>query len=331
MDEFTSHPSFKDFVVTCIPVPRAAILLLASLFLSVLPAAISVNAQAAHTANSSLESGSQRPTDAQVRERREKLIANQHADDEALNYYERIERHVERTGGTEPRVLSDRTYRVVPTGGGTMKILVRDQGAAVSNADYVRQLRQWRDVLEMMSTPGSSKGATARSKYERRERERSDFVDATVSAFIPKWLDRETYAGRSCDVFELDPNPAFRPKTMFESGLAHVYAKIWVDRESYQLVRAEAWVTSDISFIAGIAGKVYQGSKVEIEQAEVAHGIWLPTHYEYDFGGRKFLFPFAQHETIDVSHYHRDGPPSQALASVKSELASGNGHVEEDP
>ncbi|MGH9563815.1 MAG: hypothetical protein ACRD3S_20365 [Terracidiphilus sp.] len=317
--------------MTRMPVPRAAMLLLAALCLSALPVAVSVNAQAAHAENLSVEPGSQRPTDAQVRERREKLIANQHADDEALNYYERIERHVERTGGSEPRVLSDRTYRVVPTGGGTMKILVRDQSAAVSNADYLRQLRQWRDVLEMMSTPGNSKGATARSKYERRERERSDFVNATKSAFIPKWLDRETYGGRSCDVFELDPNPAFHPDSMFESALAHVNAKIWVDHDSYQLVRAEAWVTSDISFVAGIAGKVYRGSKVEMEQTEVAPGIWLPTHYEYDFAGRKFLFPFAQHETIDVSHYRRDGPPPEALADVKSELASGNGRAEEDP
>lgn len=262
-----------------------------------------------------------------MRARRQKLIANQHADDEALNFYERIERHIDRSGGDNPRVTSDRTYRVVPTGGGTMKILLRDHGDGVSRAKYRHQLESWRDVLEMMTTPGDRKGEKARAKYEKRERQRAKFVDAARKAFVPKWLGRQKLAGRSCDVFELVPNPEFHPNSMFEGALSHVTGKIWVDRETDQLVRAQAWVTTDISFVAGIAGKVYRGSMVEMDQAEVAPGVWLPTHYEYDFTGRKFLFPFSQHETIEVRDYRRVGPPSEALALVKRELSSGKGPI----
>jgi hypothetical protein len=280
-----------------------------------------LRAQPPQTSESRLDSAAIPPTDAELRERRDKVVANQHADDEALNLYERIERHVERSGGSDSRVLNDRTYRVVPTGGGTMKILLRENGSAVNPKDYRRQLLAWRDVLEMMSTPGDSKGEAARAKYEKRQRQRSEFVNAAKDAFLPKWLGREMLGGHLCDVFELEPNPAFHPSSMFQSALAHVTAKIWLDRHSNQLVRGEAWVTSNISFVAGIAGKVYRGSRVELDQREVAPGIWLPTHYEYDFAGRKFLFPFAQHETIEVSHYRRVGPPPEALAEVKSELA----------
>lgn len=293
------------------------------------PAAVPAVAQEPHAGMMAPDSTGPPPSEAEMRERREKLVANQHASDEALNDFERIEHYVERSGGSNPRVLRDRIFRVVPTGGGTMKILVRDRGAAVSNDDYHRQLLEWRDVLEMMTTPGDSKGDAARAKYEKRERQRSEFVDAARNAFIPKWLGRQTFAGHSCDVFELDPNPAFHPRSVFEGALAHVTAKIWLDRDSNQLVRGEAQVTSDISFVAGIAGKVYRGSQVEMEQAEVAPGVWLPTHYEYDFAGRKFLFPFAQHETIDVSHYRRIGSPTEALAQVESELAAGRAPIED--
>jgi hypothetical protein len=309
------------------PWPQSISLLLASLLLSALPVAIPADAQQPQPDPSRLDSSGQPPTDAELHQRRDKLIANQHADDLALNLYERIERHVERSGGPDPRVVGDRTYRVVPTGGGTMKILLQDHGVEVSAGDYRRQLLAWRDVLEMMSAPGNSDGASARAKFEKRERQRSEFVNAAQNAFLPKWLGRETYAGHLCDVFELDPNPAFHPSSMFEGALAHVTAKIWVDRDTNQLVRGEAWVTSDISFVAGIAGKVYRGSRVEMDQEQVAPGIWLPTHYDYDFSGRKFLFHFAQHETIDIRHYRRVGPPSQALAEVRSELASSNGPI----
>jgi hypothetical protein len=59
------------------------------------------------------------------------------------------------------------------------------------------------------------------------------------------------------------------------------------------------------------------------DQAEVAPGIWLPTRYQYDFTARKFLFPFEQHQYVEISQYHRDGSPKQALALVQYELANG--------
>lgn len=324
--EFRSNSSSPEARLNRMPRART-LSLVVSLLLTALPAAVSANAQRAPENDARLDSSAQPPTAAELRERRDKLIANQHADDEALNFYERIERHIERSGEPNPRVVDDRTYRVVPTGGGTMKILLRDNGAAVNPADYRRQLLAWRNVLEMMSTPGDSRGATARTKYEKRERQRSEFVDAAQEAFLPKWLGQESLDGYSCDVFELDPNPAFRPSSMFQSALAHVTAKIWLDRQSDQLVRAEASVTSNISFVAGIAGKVYRGSRVEMDQAEVAPGIWLPTHYEYDFAGRKFFFPFTAHETIEISRYRRVGPPPEALAEVKTEIATGSGPI----
>lgn len=302
----------------------------AALWLSLLAAAVcllppATTAQSPSSGEPRFDPGATPPTGAEIRERSDKLIANQHADDQALDLYERVERFIDRSAGANAHVLDDRTYRVVPTGGGTMKILLRSEGTPVSAGDYRRQLEAWRNVLEMMSAPGNPKGATARAKYEKRERQRTEFVDAAKDAFLPKWLGRETQGGHSCDVFELDPNPDFHPSSIFQSALAHVTAKVWLDRDSNQLVRAEAWVTSDISFVAGIAGKVYRGSKVEMDQAEVAPGVWLPTRYEYDFAGRKFLFPFAQHQTINVTHYQRVGSPPEALAEVNSELASDKG------
>ncbi len=270
------------------------------------------------------------PTEAEIRERREKLLANQHRNDEELSLYERIERHIDRTGGPNPQTIAERTYRVVPTGGGTLKILIENKGVAVTPGDYLRQLETWQDILEMMSNPENPKARAALAKYQKRERDRAQFVDAAEDAYLPKWLARETRNGRSCDVFELDPNPAFHPRTVLQEAFAHVVAKIWVDRDAVQIVRAEGHVMSDISFGGGILGKLYQGSLVSMEQQEVAPGVWLPVRYQYDFAGRKFIFPFSGHQLIEVSHYRRVGPPQQALALVRSELASGKA-FSEDP
>ncbi len=106
-------------------------------------------------------------------------------------------------------------------------------------------------------------------------------------------------------------------------------ATIWVDHASDQLVLGEARVTRDISVGGGILGKLYRGSLFSMEQAEVAPGVWLPMRYQYDFTGRKFLFPFEEHQIIEASHYRLIGPPKQALSIVQDELASGKSSVED--
>jgi hypothetical protein len=269
------------------------------------------------------------PTEAQIRERTQRLLANQHRDDEAMDQYERVERRIDYTSGPNPRTVDDKTYRVVPTGGGTLKILVKNGEVQADPNDYHQQLLLWESILQMMSQPDSSKAKSAYEKYDKRKRERAQFVDAAASAYVAKWVRRETYNNRVCDVFELDPNPQFHPHSMFQDAFSHIAAKAWVDHDQDQIVHAEGRVLSDISFGGGILGKLYKGGFVSMDQAEVTPGIWLATRYEYDFSGRKFFFSFDEHQITYASHYRRVGTPQEALALVQNELAGRKPFIED--
>ena len=271
------------------------------------------------------QTNAQPPSEAEIRDRAAKLAQNQHNDDNALELYERIEHQVDRTGGASPRVLGDKVYRVVPDGAGTLKLLLKSDGKPVDPAEYQRQLLAWRDLLELALKPDDSRFKAASAKWEKKKHDRADLVDGAREAFVTKWLGQEMRNGRLCDVLELDPNPKYRPHSMFQDALTRVTAKTWVDHETNQLARGEAHVTRDISFGGGILGKLYRGGVFSLEQAEVAPGIWLPVRYQYDFTARKFLFPFEEHQYIEVSRYRRLGPPKQALEIVRNELATGKG------
>jgi hypothetical protein len=82
-------------------------------------------------------------------------------------------------------------------------------------------------------------------------------------------------------------------------------------------------VIRDISFGGGVFGKVYRGGRFVMEQAEVAPGVWLPTRYEYNFAGRRFVFGLEVHEVTEASRYRRVGPPADALVAIRHELGSG--------
>jgi hypothetical protein len=263
------------------------------------------------------------PSAQEIRERADQFVANQHKDDEALEEYERIEHHVDRTAGPNPRVIEDRVFRMVPTGAGIAKLLLRDGDKPVDAATYNREIEGLKDTLQTMANPNDSRAKAAYAKRQKHNSDRTEFVDAAKEAFNIKWLGRSTVRGHSCDVFELDPKPDFRPHGLFQDALVHVTARVWVDRQAVQMVRGEARIMSDVSFGGGILGKLYRGGVVSMEQSEVAPGMWMPAHMQYDFAGRKFLFSFEQHQTIDASRYRLVGPPNQALMLVQSELANG--------
>jgi hypothetical protein len=265
----------------------------------------------------------QPPSEAELRARGARLRHNQHRDDEALEQYERVEHQVNRSGGANPRVLDDKTYRVVPSGFGVFKLLLKAEGKDVEPAEYHRQMLAWKDVLELALRPDDSRSKAAAAKWEKKKHDRADLVTSSQDAFLLAWLGQETYNGRLCDVIELNPNSNFHPHSSFQDALTRVTAKVWVDHETDQLARGEARVTRDLSFGGGILGKLYRGGVFWIEQSEVTPGVWLPTRYQYDFSARKFLFTFEEHQYIEVSHYRRLGTTQQTLAVVQSELSSG--------
>lgn len=108
------------------------------------------------------------PSDAEIRERGQKLIQNQHLDDAALEQYERIEHQVNRSAGASPRILEDKLYRVVPTGTGTLKILLKEDNQAADPVLYRQQLRTWKELLELAVKPDDPRAKLAYSKWRKR-------------------------------------------------------------------------------------------------------------------------------------------------------------------
>jgi hypothetical protein len=263
------------------------------------------------------------PTDAELYARAQKVLENQHRDDDALEQYERVEHQVDRTNGSTPRVLEDRWYRIVPTGTGNLKILLREGGRDVDPAAYRQQLIAWRDVLLLMLKQDDPRTKAAYAKAQKKKLDRAELVAATRQAYILKWLGEETLDGHACDVLDLTPNPDFHPKSIYQDAMTRVTAKIWIDHASLQMMRGEAHVTKDISIGAGILGKLYRGGVFYLDQTEVAPGIWLPSRYQFDFSGRKFLFTFEEHQYIEAHQYRYDGGPKQALVVAQNDLASG--------
>lgn len=250
----------------------------------------------------------------------ERVAANQHLNDAALAEYERREHRTRHKEETDERAEEDKVFRVVPTGTGTLRLILEDRGRPVSRDYYWEQLRELEKTLVWALNPDEPKQRPRVQKWNRRVKERAETVDAVREAFVPTWLGRETRGGRQLLKLQLDPDPRFNATSRTTEMFAHLRAVIWVEPVSAQLVRVEAEVVRDIAVGGGVLGKVYRGGKFVMEQAEVADGVWLPMRIQYNFKGRKFVFGFEMHEVTETARYARIGPPQTALAAIRREL-----------
>ena len=251
-----------------------------------------------------------------------RAVENQHRDDRALEEFERTE-HVITRKAENAEVLTDLTERILPSETGNIKLKISENGTPVTPELYRQELEFAVNAFGLAMHP-DDRYKEDQAKFEKRNHDHAELLDAATKAFRVTWAGRETRAGsagpRTLQKFLLDPDPNYKPINRFAAGFQHVHATLWVDENEAQFARLEGDITTDITFVGGVAGKVYHGGHVVMVQEPVAAGIWLPTQYDYEVDGRKFVFAFGIHERTEVSRYRRVGPPSQAAEIVRNEL-----------
>jgi hypothetical protein len=260
-------------------------------------------------------------TPEQIRDLITRTIENQHRDDAALDSFERIEHQVTRAGKPSNLATDDRTFRVVPTGSGTLRLVIAQNGVPIAPAFYERQLRQWEGVLEVAIHSDDPREIAVVAKQQKRHKDQARIVDAVPDAYKVTWLTREIRDGRAVEKLQLDPNPNYVPRGDITDWLTHARAIVWIDPQAAQVVCIDATIVRDISVGAGMLGKIYHGGRFHMEQVPVASDLWEATLYQYDISGRKFLFPFAIHKATSSSHYVLFGTPDQALVEARDDLA----------
>ena len=266
--------------------------------------------------------GNPAPSPEQIHSLIMRAMENQHRDDRALEEFERIERVITHKAESG-EILTDLTERIVPSGTGNTKLKMSENGIAVSPELYRAELEFAVNALELAMHP-NDRYKEDLAKFEKRRHDHAELEDTAEKAFRLTWTGRETRSDsagpRTLMKFLLEPDPDYKPINRFAAIFQHVRATLWVDEAQAQFARLEADIATDIPFAGGVAGKVYHGGHVVMVQEEVAPGIWLPTLYNYEVDGRKFVFAFSIHERTEITHYRRVGPPPQAIEIVRNEL-----------
>jgi hypothetical protein len=253
------------------------------------------------------------------------VLANVKKSDEAMNFYERVERVEMRKSGPDSFSGEVKVSRVVPAGTGVDHLPIGPDGKPADPDAYHAELLKLERALSWAADDGHAQH-DAYEKIAKKQKERDDLIDATRNAFRFTFVSTETRAGRVLYKYKMEPNPAYKATTRATSIFAKVRGFVWIDPEAGQLARVEGEVTGDIT-VGLFLAKVYKGSHFMQERYEMVPGLWLPSFSQYDFDGRKLFSSISVHERTLYSQFHRIGPPKEALAMIRAELGKPAGAV----
>jgi hypothetical protein len=251
----------------------------------------------------------------------DRVVANQKKSDAAMDLYERTERVETRKAASSPQQPDVKIARVIPAGTGMVKLPIGPDGKPTDVELYRTALEKLEHALELVASNDRST-REGLEKYAKRKKDRTELIEATHTAFIYTFIDREPRGDLMLSKYSMMPNPAYKPTSRNTAIFSKVHGFAWIDEVSGQLARVEGEVTEDIS-IGLFLAKVYKGSHFMQENYEVKPGLWLPSFNQYDFDGRRFFSSFSIHERTFYSNYRFIGPPKEALVTIRAELGRG--------
>ena len=111
----------------------------------------------------------------------------------------------------------------------------------------------------------------------------------------------ERFRGQDVLVFDFEPNPEYKAKSLVESIVQKLAGVVWVDERAHQVVRIEGYFVGDAKIAGGLLANLQKGSSFIAEQAYLNNEVWLPTYEEAHIGARFLLVKGIK--VNEVTHY----------------------------
>lgn len=124
--------------------------------------------------------------------------------------------------------------------------------------------------------------AQQRSEQYRKTREQNGILlEEFTKAFGFTLAGEERMNGHACYVLDAKPLADYKPPSRTAKILTGMQGKLWIDKESFHWVKAEAQAIKPVS-VFGFFAKVLPATRMELEMIPVTDSIWLVSRFAVD-------------------------------------------------
>ncbi len=241
----------------------------------------------------------------------EELDANQKAIDKIRENYSgrrsEEETEMDKNGKITKHETHDYTFFYL--NGEEVSTLVAKDGKSLDPPEQEKENQRTRKRIEEIQKQQAKKEAKEeKRKEEGKQKKDSDDPGIEIFLRVCQFVNprRERFRGEDVLVFDFEPNPEYKSRSLVESIVQKLAGVVWVDEKAHQVARIEAYFVGDAKIGGGLLANLQKGSSFIDEQAFINNEVWLPTHQEAHIGARFLLVKGIKvNEVTRYSDYKR--------------------------
>jgi hypothetical protein len=188
---------------------------------------------------------------------------------------------VQRDVTTSKGITTSKTHRVFMIEGSDyyMPIAINDQPLPADQQKL--ELQKLNSEVERRSQETPEQALHRAVQYRKTREQNGILIHEFTQAFDFTLAGEEIVNGHNCYVLDAKPNPGYRPPNRTAKVLTGMQGRLWIDKDSFHWVKAEAEVLKPVS-IFGLFARVLPGTKMELEMIPVTDSVWLVSRFAVD-------------------------------------------------
>jgi len=243
----------------------------------------------------------------------DEIRANADKIDAILENYSYKEKRIDREIDKSGNLIEKKSETVFLTffKGRRIRRLIEKNGKPLSESDQAKEdkdvEKQVAEIEESIAkkernlTQQQRKMSSENSGAPDGEGQRITIADAFKGSLLTN-PRRERFRGRDVIVFDYEPNPQFKPQSRLEKLFALCNGAVWVDANSKQVVRLEAFLTQNAG---NFIGKIKRGASFALENELVNEEIWLPSQADINLSIKILFAGININNLIKYSDYSK--------------------------
>ena len=130
--------------------------------------------------------------------------------------------------------------------------------------------------------------------------QRDDWYEEFPEALDYTMVGEETINGRPTYHLEAVPRPGYQVRSVRARVLLKLKASIWIDKETSNLVKADAEIFDAVNVGFGVIGSVEKGTRIKMQRRLMADGNWLIESQSLRIAARILVFKTLRSESTTV-------------------------------
>ena len=226
-----------------------------------------------------------------------------------------VQKHLDSHG--QVKSIEIKTWDITVLYGEPYSRLIEKNDRPLSTEDEKKEQEKIDKFISKRKNESEEEQRKRQAKQKKEREEDRAFLRDVANAYDFRIIGEEPVDGRDAWVLEATPRKDFHPTQPHADILPRLKGKLWIDKQDYNWVKAEAEAIDTISFGLFLA-RVHKGSHFSFEQLRLNNEVWLLRRFYLNASARLLLFKNEGLEQEDVfSNYKKFSSATRILPGVR--------------